>query len=164
MSVELCKKAPEIKKSGLWDIFMEEQIFALKLPKQDIVFVQVCRNDSDEKNITVYYGEESLEMARRLLDTRMETMADDEEALHLEAMIEGAELVFTNKDELTDLQRVETKSAADELGTKLRGSGAYPAYSRLKRGCDIEPLKDPSDEKIMDAAIDGFTDVRYYYS
>ncbi|MBP5608951.1 MAG: hypothetical protein J6X66_11910 [Lachnospiraceae bacterium] len=151
---DLYRKAFEIKKSGLWDIFLEEQIFALKDKDGDTVFIQIRKNDEEEKTVSVYYGEDTLEMVRRIMDVDPETMADDEEVLHLEAMIEGVELTYTNKAGLSEEEQKEAVAAAAAYGIKPRGSGAYPRFSRLRKGQPQAELKETSDIQIMNRALD----------
>ncbi len=151
---ELYQKAFEIKKSGLWDIFLEEQIFALKIKNGDMIYVQIRRNDDEEKTVSVYYGEGSLEMVRRIMDTDPDTMADEEEAEHLFAMIEGAELCFTNKASLTGKEQEVALAAAKLSGIRPGGSGAYPRFRRLKKGQPFAPLSEKRDIQIMMMALD----------
>ncbi len=153
MSIELYKKAFEIKKSRLWNIVMEEQIFAVRKAAGEMAYVQVGRNDDGERTVRVYYGEDSLEMARRLLDEDFITMADDEEALHLEAAIEGVELVFTNKSELDEEQIRDAAAAAKECDVRLGGAGAYPAFFRLHRGEPGSPVLEKNDKEMMERAL-----------
>ncbi len=153
MSIELYKKAFEIKKSGLWNIIMEEQIFAIKKAAGEMVYVQVGRNDDGERTVRVYYGEDSLEMARRLLDEDFDTMADDDEALHLEAAIEGVELVYTSKGALDEMQISEAAAAAKECDIRLGGAGAYPAFFRLLRGEPGSPVLEKKDKEMMEKAL-----------
>ena len=143
--IDLYKKAFEIKKSGLWDIFLEEQIFALKIKNGDMIYVQIRRNDDEEKTVSVYYGEGSLEMVRRIMDTDPDTMADEEEVEHLFAMIEGAELCFTNKASLTEKEQEVALAAAKLSGIRPGGSGAYPKFRRLKKGQPFAPLSEKRD-------------------
>ena len=151
---DLYEKALEIKKSGLWDIFLEEQIFALKNKNEDMVFVQIRRNDDEEKTVSVYYGDDTLEAVRRIMDADPETMADDEEVLHLEAMIEGVELTFTNKSRLSEYEQQMASAAAALHGIKPRGSGAYPKFSRLRKGQPPADLKEDADKLVMSKALD----------
>ncbi|MBR6257792.1 MAG: hypothetical protein IKR23_10475 [Lachnospiraceae bacterium] len=154
MNPELYKKAYEAKKSGLWDVFMEEQVFALKVPDADTVFVQVTRSGTDEKMLAVYYGEQVLDLVRRFYDMESESMADADEANHLEASFEGVELTFTLKDRLPKREAKEASGVARECGIRLGGSGAYPLFRRLCCGHSGEELSLEEDEKIMQLAID----------
>ena len=105
MGIELYKKAFEIRESQLWNILTGEQVFALKKKSKGVVYVQVTRNAEGHKAVCVLYGEESFDMLRRLFDDDPGNMADDEEALHLEAMIEGVQLIYFD-EEMLDSSRI----------------------------------------------------------
>ena len=135
-------------------MFMEEQVFALKVPDADTVFVQVTRSGADEKMLAVYYGTQVLDLVRRFYDMETESMADADEAGHLEASFEGVELTFTIKERLSKWEAKEASQAAKENGIRLGGYGAYPMFRRLYSGHKGEELRDGEDERIIGQAID----------
>lgn len=157
MGIELYKKAFEIRDSKLWDILMGTQVFALKKPSGDVVYVQVTRNGEGERMICVYYGEESLDMARRLFDEDPVNMADDEEALHLDAMIEGVELIYSDEDMLDDEQLERIGNNAEKYDAVLDGPGAYPDFYIMRPGEPRSTKLSENDETMMDMALDALT-------
>ncbi len=136
---------------------MEDQLFALMLPGKDPVYVQVCRDIGGEKTIQLFYDSGSLDNVRRLLDTDMFSMADEEEAMHLSAGIEGACIIYTNKNKLEADEAKEISDMAKRFGVQLKGGGACPAFLRMHCGRPREMMTDAGDEEVMGYALDALS-------
>ena len=154
MGIELYKKAFEIRESQLWNILTGEQVFALKKKSKGVVYVQVTRNAEGHKAVCVLYGEESFDMLRRLFDDDPKNMADDEEALHLEAMIEGVQLLYFDEEMLDDSRIRYIRSRAEVCGADLDGRDAYPVFYSIHPGEPRTTSLDKTDVTLLDMALD----------
>lgn len=131
---KLYELAFEYKKTKLWKILWESELFAVKLSDGRIGYISIMGNLGEYCALGLYIGEEGLNSLRNLMNANESYLSPFEfqERVVNQSCLQCA---FEGKDDLSKEQREEAKAYARAHGIRISGKNAYPNFVKCQPGC-----------------------------
>ncbi len=133
ISDKLYELAFAYKKTKLWKILWESELFAVKFSDGRIGYISIMGNLGEYCALGLYIGEEGLNSLRNLMNANELYLSPFE----FQERVVGQnclQCVFEGKDELSEEQREETKAYARAHGIRISGKNAYPNFVKYQPG------------------------------
>lgn len=140
--------AMEFRKTKLWTVLYDDELFAVALPGGEIGYASVLGMEGKMFALILYPGRAGLDTYRRLnlAPPGEDALAERERLICQDAMLCSFE-VKAGLDE-DDLREVA------EYGLRVRGAGSnYPCFRRVRPGRIPWTLEDPADEANLVLAL-----------
>lgn len=119
------------KNTKLWNKMTDGDLFAVRLPDGEIGYCSVMGMAGEHYALALYPGERGIRSYFRLLELDPEDPIDWAE---LRATQECLMCSFENKDMLSDEEIEEVRAYATSVGKRLRGSNAFPQFTKYRIG------------------------------
>lgn len=152
ISDKLYQLAFEYKKTKLWKVLWDTDIFAIKLSDGQIGYISVMGAAGDYLALGVYIGSEGLSSFVRVATTDPLTMPPLKYHEHLMQQ-DCLQCIFENKDQLSKEEHEEAKKYAREHGIRLAGRRAYPQFKKYIPNCLPWPLQTEREQEILCDAL-----------
>lgn len=151
ISDKLYALAFEYKKTKLWEMLWDEQLFAVKMPDERIGYISIMGAAGQHCALGLYIGEDGFESFREIAGANEFMMLPFE--LHEHLLQQNClQCVFESKDELSVEEREEAKKYARAHGIKIAGKNAYPHFLKYKPNCYPWHLQtDEEQEELCEA-------------
>ena len=121
----------QFKSAKLWEKMAEEDLFAVRLPDGEIGYCSVMGRAGEHYALALYPGEQGLQSYFRLLDSEIEDPITQKE---FPASLDCLMCSFESKDSLSEEEIAEVRAYAASAGKRLRGSNAFPMFTRYRIG------------------------------
>lgn len=152
-SERLYQLAFAYKKTKLWKILSDIDVFAVKLSGDRIGYVNIMGFAGGPCAIGLYIGEERFNSFRRiaLADPQALSRAEfQERILHLDCL----QCSFESKDMLDDDEREEAKAYARSHGIRIAGKNAYPLFQKYTPNRFPSVLQTENDQADLCQALE----------
>lgn len=131
ISDKLFGLAFEYKKTKLWDILWDQDVFAVKLSGGRIGYISIMGAAGRHCALALYIGDEgfnSFRTAARVDDYVLPPLEAHERLLKQDCL----QCAFEGKDDVTEGEREEAKKYARAHGIRISGKNAYPYFAKYK--------------------------------
>lgn len=127
---KLYQLAFEYKKTKLWRVLWDTEIFAIKLSDGRIGYISIMGFRREHCAFALYIGEEGFDSLREAVreDGFLSTMEFSENMLRQRCL----QCEFCGKDELSEEEREEVKTYTRAHKIKLAGRNAYPIFVKYQ--------------------------------
>lgn len=134
ISDKLFGLAFQYKKTKLWDILWDRDIFAVRLSHGRIGYISIMGAAGRHCALALYIGEEGFNSFRTVFNVERQLLPPLEahERLLKQDCLQCA---FEGKNEVTEEEREAAKKYAREHGIKIGGKNAYPYFAKYKPNC-----------------------------
>lgn len=124
----------EYKKTRLWKILGDMEVFAVKLSEDRIGYISIMGGAGGYCALGLFVGEKGLNSFRAIAATDPETLSLREYHEHVlqQACLQCA---FEGKDQLSEEDREEAKAYARSHGIRISGKNAYPHFIKYQPNC-----------------------------
>ncbi len=153
ISDKLYELAFEYKKTKLWEILWDTELFAVKLSGGRIGYISIMGAGGEYCALALYIGEEGFRSFCETAKADRLTMAPIE---FQEYMLRQncLQCAFEGKDELSEQEREETKAYARAHGIRIAGRNAYPHFLKYQPYCVVWNLQDSKEQEDLCAALE----------
>lgn len=151
ISDKLFGLAFEYKKTKLWNVLWDQDVFAIKLSDGRIGYISIMGAAGRHCALALYIGEEGFDSFRTVasVDDFMPLSLKDHELLLQQDCLQ---CVFGGKDEVTEEEREEAKKYAHAHGIKISGKNAYPYFAKYRPNyCPWHLETDQEQEDLCEA-------------
>lgn len=152
ISDKLYELAFAYKKTRLWEVIWDTEIFAVKLSDGRIGYITVMGAASRHYSLGVYIGNKGLDSLRimaRADRTAASPLEFQEQVLQQECL----QCSFESKDELSEEERKDVRRYAKANNIRLAGKGAYPQFTKYRKNLCPWFLQDEEDQEVMCQAL-----------
>ena len=134
ISDKLFGLAFEYKKTRLWNILWDRDVFAVKLSDGRIGYISIMGAAGKHCALGLYIGEEGFQSYRSIIGVDEYLLPPLEAHEHLLKQ-DCLQCAFESKDEVTQEEREEAKKYARAHGIKIAGKNAYPYFAKYQPNC-----------------------------
>lgn len=134
ISDKLFELAFEYKKTRLWNILWDRDVFAVKLSDGRIGYISIMGAAGKHCALGLYIGEKGFQSFRSIIDVDEYLLPPLEAHEHLLKQ-DCLQCAFEGKDEVTEEEREEVKKYARAHGIKIAGKNAYPYFAKYQPNC-----------------------------
>lgn len=126
------------KKSKLWQLIREQQVFAVRLPDGQIGYCLIMGQNGEHMALSLHIGAEGFSSCRRLNDM-------DQGPITYEEMLQQdcIQCSIEKRDQLSPEELNELRSYCEDRGIPFRAP--FPQFARYKRYCVPWTITDDSD-------------------
>lgn len=151
ISDRLYALAFEYKKTKLWNILWDTEIFAVKMSDGEIGYISIMGMKGEHCAVGLYIGQKGIDSIRiitKLNQFMISSGIADEMLLQIQCL----QCVFEGKDALSEEEKEETKKYARSHGIKIAGKNAYPQFLKYQPNCLPWHLQtDKEEEELCEA-------------
>ncbi len=133
ISEKLYALAFEYKKTKLWKIIWDSELFAVKLSDGRIGYISIMGCLGEHCALGLYVGEEALNSLWSLMNAHefyMSPFEFQERVVNQNCL----QCAFEGKDDLSEEEREEAKAYARAHGLRISGKNAYPHFIKYEPG------------------------------
>lgn len=124
----------EYKKTKLWKVLWDAEMFAVELSDGRIGYISIMGMAGEHCALGMYIGEEGITSFRGILEAdRLYLRPFQAQEVMLKQ--DCLQCVFEGREDLSEEEREETKAYARANGIKISGKNAYPHFLRYRPGC-----------------------------
>lgn len=134
ISDKLFGLAFEYKKTKLWNILWDRDIFAVKLSDGRIGYISIMGAAGKHCALGLYIGEDGFQSFRSSIDVD-EYLLPPLEAHEYLLKQDCLQCAFEGKDEVTEEEREDAKKYARAHGIRIAGKNAYPYFAKYQPNC-----------------------------
>lgn len=148
----LYKLAFEYKKTKLWNILSDIEVFAVKLSGERIGYINIMGFSGGPRALGLYVGEERFNSFRRIALADPQTLTTQElqeRILHLDCL----QCSFENKDALNDEELEAARAYAHSHDIRIAGKKAYPLFQKYMPNRFPCPLQSENEQKDLCEAL-----------
>lgn len=131
---KLYELAFEYKKTKLWKILWDSELFAVKLSKDRIGYISIMGYLGEHCALGLYIEEEGMNSLWNLMNA-YEFYGSPFEYQENLTNQNSLQCVFEGKDDLSEEERESAKSYARAHGIRISGKNAYPHFLKYQPGC-----------------------------
>lgn len=134
ISDKLYGLAFEFKKTRLWRVLEDPEMFAVRLTGGRLGYISIMGGREGHFALGLYIGEQGLNSFRSMMkadEMHRNLFQFQEEVLKQECL----KCAFEGKDGLTEEEREETREYARNHGIRISGRNAYPHFLKYYPGC-----------------------------
>ena len=140
------------RKEKPWNKIFEDELFAVRLSGGRIGYCNIMGRGGDHIALSVYPGEEAFSTFRALLGIDpSNAMSARSQDLLLQDCIQ---LSLEDRDYIDDEAAKAVRAYAKKAGIALRGSHAYPTFSRYKPHCIPWAITSEQEQEDITAALE----------
>lgn len=151
ISNKLYALAFEYKKTKLWKILRDTEVFAVKMSDGEIGYISIMGIAGEHCAMGLYLGEKGFDSLRMIIKIN-ETMMSSFEFQELFLQNNCLQCAFESKDRLSEEEREEAKKYARSHGIKITGKNAYPQFVKYQPNCLPWHLQtDKEEEELCEA-------------
>ncbi|MDD6208126.1 MAG: hypothetical protein PUB10_06365 [Clostridiales bacterium] len=151
ISDHLFERAFSYKKSKLWNMIRESQLFAVKLTDGTIGYICV-EGGQESYALNLFTTRKGLDVYRKMLLN--ESILLDYDMYDLIRGQECLKCSWMNKEELEEKEVKEARDYARRHGKKLAGKNAYPSFSKYRSYYIPWFLKEEQDQDYLCQALE----------
>lgn len=148
----LYKLAFEYKKTKLWNILSDIEVFAVKLSGERIGYINIMGFAGGPRALGLYVGQERFNSFRRIALADPQTLTPQElqeRILHLDCL----QCSFENKDALDNEELVAARTYARSHDIRIAGKKAYPLFQKYTPNRFPCPLQSETEQKDLCEAL-----------
>ena len=134
ISDKLFELAFNYKKTKLWDILWDRDVFAIKLSDGRIGYISIMGAAGRHCALGLYIGEKGFQSFRSIVNVDALLLSPLEAHEHLLKQ-DCLQCAFEGKDEVTEEEREEAKKYARAHGIRIAGKNAYPYFAKYLPNC-----------------------------
>lgn len=152
ISDKLFGLAFEYKKTKLWNILWDRDIFAVKLSDGRIGYISIMGAAGKHCALGLYIGEDGFQSFRSIIDVDeylLPPLAAHEHLLKQDCL----QCAFEGKDEVTEEEREDAKKYAREHGIRIAGKNAYPYFAKYQPNCCPWHLETEQEQEALCEAL-----------
>ena len=150
MDNTLYELAFQLKSEKLWEKLSEEDLFAVRLPDGEIGYCSVMGMAGKHYALALYPGERGIQTYYRMLESEIEDPITQAE---YPASLECLTCSFESKDMLSDEEIAAVHAYTSSVGKRLRGSNAFPLFTKFRIGRYPWKLETEQDELWLRQAL-----------
>lgn len=152
ISDKLYALAFEYKKTKLWNILWETEVFAVKMSDGKIGYISIMGIIGEHCALGLYVGEEGFDSFRMMMNIR-KFIVSIEESSEMFLQQKCLQCAFESKDMLSKEEREETKKYARSHGIRIAGKNAYPHFVKYQPNCLPWHLQTEKEEEELCEAL-----------
>ncbi len=155
--LRLFRLALRYKKTRLWTVFTDQNLFAVRLPDGEIGYCCVMGQEGSHVSLALYIGQEGISTYLGLLeDTEFFDSPGDDNFQLLKAVSQKClQCTFDDEEFISKEQLREAKNLARTLGVSLRAPFRYPHFDRYAPMCMPVPIQEEKDAIRLMTALHG---------
>lgn len=149
---QLYALAFEYKKTKLWNILWDMDVFAVKLSDGNIGYISIMGAGGEHCALGLYIGAKGFQSFRILAEadhSKMNMLQMHEHILQQDCL----QCAFEKKEELTDEEQDGVKQYARAHGIRLSGKNAYPQFVKYQPCCYPWQVQDEQEQKYLCEAL-----------
>ncbi len=124
----------EYKKTRLWKVLGDMEVFAVKLSADRIGYISIMGQAGGYCALGLFIGDKGFNSFRTIAATDPETLSLREYHEHI-LQHECLQCAFEGKDQLSEEEREEAKVYARSHGVRISGKNAYPHFMKYQPNC-----------------------------
>lgn len=152
ISDKLYALAFEYKKTKLWKMLKDTDVFAVKMSHGGIGYISIMGRAGEHCAVGLYLGEEGFDSFRMIMKAN-ETAMSSFEFQELFLQNNSLQCAFESKDRLSEGEREEAKKYARSHGIKITGKNAYPQFIKYQPNCLPWHLQTEQEEEELCEAL-----------
>lgn len=152
ISDQLYALAFEYKKTKLWRMLWDVQVFAVKLSDGRIGYISIMGGGGSHCALGLYIGQAGLDSLRCIAEAdqfRMSPFEFHENIIRQDCL----QCAFEGKEELSKEELEEARAYARANGIRISGKNAYPQFVRYKPSCLPWPLQTQQEQEDLCEAL-----------
>lgn len=141
------------RKTKLWGLLWESEVFAVKLSGGRIGYISIQGATSNQCAVELYVGDEGLESYRAMRtanQSRMRPMVYQEYVLQRNCL----RCAFVNKGEMTEQEWKDARQYASTHGISTAGKRVYPQFEKFQPNCCPWHLQTRQEEEDICEALE----------
>lgn len=152
ISDRLYQYAFEYRKTKLWRILLETDLFAFRSSDGQFCYVSLTGGSEEPITLAVYIGSDGLYSFLRLAQTDLMSLSPfaSEELLMQQDCLQ---CIFVGKDDLSAEEHAEVKGYTRRHGIRVGGKKAYPLFRKYTPNHLPWPLQTEQEETILCEAL-----------
>lgn len=124
----------EYKKTKLWNILRDTEVFAVKLSGGRIGYISIMGMAGGHCALGLFIGDDGFDSFRAIAQTDPMTMSQLKFQEHILQQI-CLQCAFEGKDGLSEAEREDAKAYARGHGIRIGGKNAYPHFMKCQPNC-----------------------------
>lgn len=152
ISDQLYKLAFEYKKTKLWTLLLDIELFAVLLSDGRIGYISILGRYRELHGLNLFIGEEGLASFRTIVKMDNQMMLPWEYQEHLFQQ-SSYQCVFVSKDDLKKEEREEVKAYARLHQIKISGKNAYPQFLKYRPNYFPWNIQDSKEQGFLCEAL-----------
>ena len=152
ISDQLYKLAFEYKKTKLWTLLFDMDLFAVLLSDGRIGYISILGGYKELHGLNLFIGEEGLESFRTIMQMDEWRMPPWEYHEHLFQQ-SSYQCVFVSKEDLKEEEREEAKAYTRLHGIKISGKNAYPQFLKYRPNYFPWAIQDRKEQEFLCEAL-----------
>lgn len=152
ISDKLFALAFEYKKTKLWKMMWDIEIFAVKLSGGRIGYISIMGGGGTHCALGLYIGREGLDSLRCIAQAdqlQMSPLEFHEKIIRQDCL----QCAFEGKDGLSEEELEEARAYARANGIRISGKNAYPQFVRYRPSCLPWPLQTEQEQEDLCEAL-----------
>lgn len=152
ISDRLYELAFAYRKTKLWEVLWDTEMFGVKLPDGRTGFVSIMGAAGRHCALGVYIGTRGLDSFRIMSKAdqfQMEVFEFQEQLMQQECL----QCSFEGKDDMSEEEREEVRAFARSRGIRLAGKNAYPRFTKYQPNLCPWHLETEEEQEILCAAL-----------
>ena len=127
----LYEKAFQYKKAKLWTKLWDTDVFAVRLPGDEIGYVSIMGHGGQYCALGLYIGQQGFQSYRKLFNG-ISPIASPFKEHEFILQQKCLQLALANRDELTQEELEEVCAYGEKQGIKFKGANAYPQFIKYE--------------------------------
>lgn len=152
ISEQLYELAFKYKKTKLWTILWDREIFAVKLSDGRIGYISIMGHGKSHCALAMYIGNEAFQSLYSIATADTSTLPEYQFHEHI-LQQNCLQCIFEGKDDLSDEEREEVKTYARANKIKLSGKNPYPHFVKYQPNCMPWHLQTEVEQKVLCEAL-----------
>lgn len=152
ISDKLYALAFEYKKTKLWNILKETEVFAVKMSNGKIGYISIMGIKGEHCALGLYVGEEGFDSFRMMMNIS-EFIMPIEDSREMFLQQKCLQCAFESKEMLSKEEIEETKKYARSHGIRIAGKNAYPHFVKYQPNCLPWHLQTEKEEEELCEAL-----------
>ena len=152
ISDKLFALAFEYKKTKLWRMLWDIEVFAVKLSDGRIGYISIMGGGGSHCALGLYIGQAGLDSLRCIAEAdqfRMSPFEFHEKIIRQDCL----QCAFEGKEELSMEELEEARAYARANGIRISGKNAYPQFVRYKPSCLPWPIQTEQEQEDLCEAL-----------
>lgn len=151
-STKLYELAFAFKRSKIWKVLFDDDIFAVQLSNGEIGYCSVMGRIAKKTALCLYVGDPGWSSYMRMI--RAEDDPDQRDMRECLMTQDSIQCVLDNKDTLTVEETSAVQSYAKAHSLTLRGKNAFPKFVRCRPYYAPWPMEDEKDAALLQEALE----------